>query len=148
VPRTRRERIGLGLGIAVPSALFVALLAVLTAAQGAMDSAGCGSIDPTEAANYSSVTIQNDTAGTVVVDDCPGAYCKAYNLPARLRPGQHYRDDAACHAAGADMTSWRVSTADGRLLGYIAVDTPRKHDGLVFNVSHASPNRSTPTSPG
>ena len=46
------------------------------------------------------------------------------------------------------MTSWEVKTARGRVHGYIAVDTPPKHDGLVFRVSRASLNRSTPTAPG
>lgn len=43
------------------------------------------------------------------------------------------------------MTSWRVTTEKGRVLGYIAVHTPRKHDGLVFPVSHARADRTTPT---
>src|SRR3954453_488334 len=126
MPRTRRERIGLGLGIGIPAALIVALVGLLMAAQAAMDRAGCGSVDPTDPANYSTVTIQNDTNTAVVLDDCPGAECQVGQLPARLLPGQRYRDDAACRAAGADMTSWRVRTADGRLLGYIAVSTPRE----------------------
>jgi hypothetical protein len=34
------------------------------------------------------------------------------------------------------------------VFGFIAVDTPRKHDGLVYRVTHVSVNRSTPTPPG
>jgi hypothetical protein len=45
------------------------------------------------------------------------------------------------------MTSWRVSSEDGRVLGYIAVDTPRKQDGTVFPVSHVSADRKMPTPP-
>jgi hypothetical protein len=44
--------------------------------------------------------------------------------------------------SGPDMTSWRLR-GGGLLLGYITVNTPRKHDGLVYVVSHASRNRST-----
>ncbi|CAM5440522.1 hypothetical protein LSHI6S_02841 [Leifsonia shinshuensis] len=43
------------------------------------------------------------------------------------------------------MTSWRVRTTDGLLLGYIAVDTPRKQDGLVFLISQSSRDRISAT---
>jgi hypothetical protein len=127
--------------------VVAAFFGLLAAVQAADDRAGCGSVDPTDPANYSELSILNDTSATVRLDDCVGGYCRGYLLPALVRPGQRYGDDAACAASGADMTSWRVSTGDGRLLGYIAVDTPRKHDGLVFPVSHASVDRSTPTTP-
>jgi len=125
----------------------VVFFGLLVAAQVADDRAGCGSVDPTDPANYSELSILNDTSATVRLDDCVGGYCRGYLLPALVRPGQRYGDDAACAAAGADMTSWRVSTEAGRVLGYIAVDTPRKLDGLVFPVSRASADRVTPTPP-
>jgi hypothetical protein len=143
VPRTRRRRVLRAVLIGVP-ALLVGLL---VAAEVYDQATGCGSVDPTDPNNYSDVTLLNDTGGTVVVDDCSGAYCDAYNLPVRLAPGQTYDDHAACASSGTDMTSWRVKTADGKLLGYFAVDTPRKRDGLVFPVSHASHDRRTPTQP-
>jgi hypothetical protein len=36
---------------------------------------GCGSVDPTDPANYTTARIVNDTANSVVVDDCAGTYC-------------------------------------------------------------------------
>lgn len=109
---------------------------------------GCGSADPTDPNNYSDVTLLNDTPETVIIDDCSGAYCLAYDLPVQLKPGQSHRDHAACAASGRDMTSWRVRTADGKLLGYVAVDTRRKQDGLVFLLSKASRDRTTATRHG
>jgi hypothetical protein len=104
-------------------------------------------VDPTDPANYSSISILNDTSKPVRLDACVGDYCRGYNVPTELQPGQRFQDHAACAASGRDMTSWRISAGDGRLLGYIAVDTPRKHDGLVYPVSHASSNRTTATLP-
>ena len=109
---------------------------------------GCGSVDPTDPNNFSEITILNDTPSAVVVADCPGAECHADQLPVRLSPGQSYGDDAACGSTGADMTSWRLNTSEGTLIGYIAVDMPRKHDGLVYRVSRASHDRHTPTPSG
>jgi hypothetical protein len=57
------------------------------------------------------------------------------------------QDQAACAAAGADMTSWRIADPRGTVLGYLAVDTPQKHDGLVFPVSRHTANRETPSVP-
>jgi len=126
----------------------VAVVALLVVADVADQVRGCGSVDPTDPANYSAVTILNDTSGAVVIDECPGAYCQAGKLPVRVAPGGRFSDDAACGASGTDMTSWRVTGSARKLIGYIAVDTPRKHDGLVFHVSRASPDRHTPTPPG
>lgn len=129
--------------------LFIGLpVGLLVAAEVYDDATGCGSVDPTDPANYSDVTLLNDTSQTVVIDDCSGEYCRAYDLPVRLRPGQSLNDQAACAATGADMTSWRVRSVDGKLLGYVAVDTPRKRDGEVFLISKPSTDRTTPTRPG
>jgi hypothetical protein len=46
------------------------------------------------------------------------------------------------------MTSWEVRDQRGAVIGYIAVDSPKSTPGLVFHVSHASPNRATPTPSG
>jgi hypothetical protein len=108
---------------------------------------GCGSVDPTDPANYSQITIVNDEASDVVVGDCRGAYCTP-GEGARLLPGHTYAGDAACGASGGDMTSWEVSTDRGTVLGFIAVDSPRKNDDLVFRVSRASHSRRTPTPAG
>jgi hypothetical protein len=110
--------------------------------------AGCGSIDPTDPANYSSVSIVNDTHAEIVLDRCVGTYCHADELPRRLVPGGSFDDDAGCGETGADMTSWAVLDQHGAVVGYIAVDSPKSTTGLVFRVSHASPNRSTPTPSG
>ena len=139
--RLRRWLVG---AAAITLVGFFGLLAV---AQFIDDRLGCGSVDPTDPANYSELSILNDTAQTVRLDNCVGDYCRPDYLPASLGPGQRFSDNAACAASGADMTSWQVSAPDGRVLGYIAVNTPRKHDGLVFPVSHASADRTTPTRP-
>lgn len=131
-----------------PSAAVVAAFGLLVAADISDQRAGCGSVDPTDPANYSTQTIVNDTAHAVVVDHCSGAYCHPAYLPVRLAPGQRFHDDAACAASGADMTSWRITRSDGTTLGFISVDTPRKHDGLVFHVSRASASRTIPAPAG
>jgi hypothetical protein len=139
--RSRRQRIGLGLVIGV----VVVAAGVLIALQMHADALGCGSVDPTDPANYSEVTILNDTPAVVTVDDCAGSYCPVDERPVHLSSGQRFSGHAACDASGADMTSWQLTSDDGRTLGYVAVDTPRKHDGLVFDVSRASRDRRTPT---
>jgi hypothetical protein len=143
-PRSRRRRITIGLLIAVPTVFF----GMLVAAEIAYDRAGCGSVDPTDADNYSTVSILNDTVQPVVVDHCQGSYCDVDEDAVRLAPGRRISVDAACGVTGAEMTSWRITGNDDRWLGYVAVETPRKHDGLVFPVSRASRARSTPTSAG
>jgi hypothetical protein len=143
-PRTPWQKVRLGLLIAAPGTL--AALLVVGEMYGA--AVGCGSVDPTDPSNYSDVTMRNDTPGMVVVDECSGAYCVVDNLPIRLRPGQSYEAHAACGTSRDGMTSWEVKTAEGKVLGYIAVDTPRKADGLVFSVSHTSDSRTIPTAPG
>ena len=81
----------------------------------------------------------------MTIDDADGAEYDPEQLPARLRAGQSMTVHAACNASGPAMTSWRASSAGGRLIGYIAIDTPRKTDGLVFRVSRASQDRLTAT---
>jgi hypothetical protein len=108
---------------------------------------GCGSIDPTDPANYSRITILNDQSASIVVDDCEGGDC-TLSHPVRLAPGQGYADNAACGMSDARMTSWQIRSSNETPLGYIAVDTPRKNDGLVFRVSNASRDRRTATPAG
>lgn len=123
---------------------LLGLFAALMVAQSADDARGCGSIDPTDPANYSVVKIVNDQPMSVQVDQCRGGYCRPDEASRTLSPGGAETVDVACGVSGASMTSYRVS-ADGRTLGYIAVATPGKHDGLKYLVSKASPTRSTPT---
>jgi hypothetical protein len=148
VRATRRERVRRRILVGVPVTLAAAVLGLLVVAEVADQITGCGSVDPTDEANYSTVAILNDTSSAVIIDGCPGDYCDMSQLPARVAPGQRFKGDAACSASGPDMTSWRVTNIGGKVLGYIAVDTPRDHDGLVFRVSHASHDRRTPTPPG
>jgi hypothetical protein len=108
------------------------------------DAVGCGSIDPTDAANYSVVTIVDNTEHAVTRGCCQGTYCTIEG-PKFLQSGERTRAEAACAASGGDMTSWWITNEDGTLAGYIAVDTPRKHDGLVYRISAASPDRMTAT---
>jgi hypothetical protein len=108
---------------------------------------GCGSIDPTDPANYSRITILNDRTTDIIIDDCEGEYC-TLEQPVRLGPGQRYKDNAACGVSGGSMTSWQIRAASRTPLGYIAVDTPRKNDHLTYRVSRASHDRRTPTQAG
>jgi hypothetical protein len=133
--------------VGLPSAAIFVFFGALISAQVADDRAGCGSVDPTDPGNYSTVAIVNDVSMPVVIDGCRGGYCRPEQDSILLKPGQRTTVDAACAASGADMTSWRLK-GGGAFLGYIAVDTPRKRDGLVFLVSHASPDRRTATPAG
>jgi hypothetical protein len=147
-PWSTKRRVITGFGIAVATLVVVSVIGFMVFIEATDSAAGCGSVDPTDPANYSTVTIVNDTSSPVVLSDCPGTYCHPDLLPANLDPGKSFSDDAACGSTGADMTSWRVSTPTGRPLGYIAVDSPKSRNGLVFDVSRASPNRTTPTPTG
>lgn len=148
VARTRRQRTWRWLLIGAPIAIGAVLVALLVSAQFYDSSVGCGSVDPTDPANYSSVTILNNTPEPVLVGDCPGAYCQTNVPPIRLSPGEGFADHAACGATGPAMTSWRVTRLNGSTIGFIAVDTPKSTSGLVFKVSNASRSRTSPTYPG
>jgi hypothetical protein len=102
---------------------------------------GCGSVDPTDAANSEAV-VRNDSSQPVMLLDCQGTYCTE---PVPIEPGSTAAIQAGCAASGSDMTSYRVTARNGDELGYIAVDTPRKQDGITYDVSSASRNRETPT---
>lgn len=144
-PRRPRRRWLLILAIAVPGLVVLALIG----AEVLGTVAGCGSVDPGDPANYSSIRILNDSAEPVIVDQCVGSYCRPGAPPSRLAPGQALAVDAACGVSGSEMTSWQVSRADdGSGVGYIAVHTARKQDGLRYRVSHASASRRQPTPPG
>lgn len=94
--RSLRQKISLGLVVGVPSLVVAGLIGgeIYGAA------IGCGSVDPTDPRNYSTVTILNDTARPVIVADCPGAYCNPEELPRTLAPGQSHVDHAGCHSTG------------------------------------------------
>ena len=134
---------GLAAGALVLGA--VVFLGFLIAAQLAMDRAGCGSVDPTDPGNYSEVFLSNDTPRSVVVDDCQGGYCRSDQGSTLLTPGQRVQVQAACAASGGDMTSWRVTSINGVVLGYVAVDTPRKQDGFTYPISRVGRDRITAT---
>jgi hypothetical protein len=123
--------------------VIVALLIVQTVD----DARGCGSVDPTDPANYSVVAIQNDTPNPVLVADCRGASCSVDAPPERLNQGAKLTVEAACGEVGPNMTSWRIENLGGSTKGFIAVDTPRKSDGLVYRVSQASISRATAAQP-
>ncbi len=137
----RRKRVALTVAVVVVGVLVVTLFAadILGTAR------GCGSIDSGGPANYSAVVILNDTPADVTIDDCRGSYCSGDVTSVDLSPGQPLTVHAACGVSGAQMTSWRVRTPDGTTFGYIAVQTKRKRDGLVYPVSSASRDRRTPT---
>ena len=94
---------------------------------------GCGSVDPTDPNNYSSVTVRNDTSRLVTLTDCRGGYCSG---DVRLPRNRTVVVRAACGVSGDELTSWRVLDSNGRSLGYIAVHTPKSGD-LTLNLSTA-----------
>jgi hypothetical protein len=145
-PRTPWQRVWFSLLIGLPSLAIASLAVLLLVVQVLDDRAGCGSIDPTDPANYSAISILNDTFEPVIVDECAGDYCRA-DRPTSLAPGQELHDQAACAATGSGMTSWRITDPSLTILGYVAVDTPRKRDGQVFVVSDLSTSRDRPTVP-
>jgi len=126
---------------------LVAVVVGLMALDVSLMAQGCGSIDPTDANNYSEVIVRNDTSQPVVLSDCEGSYCQV-EPPRTIAPGAELREEAACAASGTDMTSWRVSRANGTPV-FIAINTPKKHDGLVYLVSKAAASRriATPSLP-
>ena len=143
--RNRRHRVLL---IGVPIFIVGVVVALLFVAQIQETNAGCGSVDPTDPANYSSITILNDTSNPVLVGDCPGAYCQTNVPPVRLSVGGELSDHAACGSTGSAMTSWRVTRPNGSTIGFIAVDTPKSTNGLLYKVTNASRNRTSPTPQG
>ncbi|MDH6133357.1 hypothetical protein P3T37_002752 [Kitasatospora sp. MAA4] len=146
VNRERRpRRVGIGCGVLVGG--FAVFMGALFWADERMLQAGCGSVDATDPMNYSAVAIRNDSTAPVVVDQCVGGYCDPVTTSVTLQPGDQVPVHAGCGVSGAAMTSWRVTTGTGGPLGYIAVDTPRSTNGLVFPVSAAQPSRSSPATP-
>ena len=105
------------------------------------DALGCGSVDPTDPDNYSTLEVLNDLPFSVRLQDCEGNYCGYHEPVGVLQPSQRQRLDFACNAMNAGMTSYRVVSLDGTGLGFIAVQTERKVSGLVFAVSAASKDR-------
>jgi hypothetical protein len=104
---------------------------------------GCGSSDPTDPINATTVTIVNDTSGPVQVGDCAGTWCHQDRETAE--PGGQVTAKSACGMSGADMTSYRVSTTAGVTLGYIAVHAPRSDDDFAYDVSRATDRRDAAT---
>jgi hypothetical protein len=140
-PKARLRRILLGITFGVVG-LLVGTLVVADIVDHARR---CGSIDPGDPANYSSIQILNDTKSPVTIDECQGSYCSGANAPVELPPGQALQERAACGVSGTQMTSWRVIQPSGQVLGYMAIESQKKHDGLVYTVSRASRDRRTPT---
>lgn len=127
--------------------LVTTVAGLLLAAEIADGILGCGSVDLTDPSNYSAVQVLNDTAHSVVVDDCRGAYCGPAASTV-LAHNQRVTVHGACGASGTDMTSWRLTGAGGRIRGYIAIDTPRSTTKLTYRVSHGSSDRTHPAPPG
>src|SRR5947207_15153675 len=49
---------------------------------------GCGSVDPTDPANYTTGQLVNDTSSPVTVDDCLDPFCSDGREATRLAPGR------------------------------------------------------------
>lgn len=123
------------------------MFALLLAAETTDEITVCSSGDFTDPQNYSTVTLLNDTSATILVDDCPGDYCTPDQPVARLTPTAKVNVNAACRPSRKYSTSWRLTTTNGNTVGFIAVDTSRKHDGLVYPVSAATADRTTAARP-
>ena len=118
----------------------------LFAIEVASEAYGCGSVDPTDPNNYSAVELRNDTAQAVIVGDCKGTYCNI-DQPTRIEPGGQAQVWGGCGDSGSDMTSYRVTDPSGHERGFLAIDTPKKRDGLIYDASRLSPTRRTATRP-
>lgn len=130
------------IAIAATTTVTVSLVIADTIGSGT----GCGSVDPTDPANYSTATVINDTAHSVDISDCHGSYCGSQSS-ATIAPNNHAIVNGACGATGKQMTTWKVTHTNGRLIGYIDIDSPRSTRKLIFTVTNASPDRLTPTKP-
>jgi hypothetical protein len=95
VKRSKKRKFLLAAAVATPTLAVIGLVIALMLAQAADDRAGCGSVDPTDPANYSSIVIHNDSSKPVVIADCVGGYCKGYRLPVQLAPDASFNDDAS-----------------------------------------------------
>jgi hypothetical protein len=122
-------------------------VALLVAAEVVDAVTGCGSVDPTDLANYTSGFLVNDTEVPVIVADCRGGYCDPDRGARRLEPGDRITIQGACGVTGSGMTSWRVEHDDGSVLGYIAVGTRRSRTEVVYEISMSGPTRLIPTQP-
>jgi hypothetical protein len=126
--------------------LGVVVVVSLVAAQVYDTVQGCGSVDPTDPANYTEGHIVNDTTSPVTIDACAGAFCGSNDVSKPLAPGQSQAVRGDCGASKSDMTSWRVSR-DGQTLGYLAIGTGESRHGVEWAVSRLSDDRQTPTVP-
>jgi len=87
------------------------------------------SIDPTEHAF--TVTLHNDTASTIVVQQCD-AKCNSFHEKDRLQPGGSVRVNTSSDGAA---NWWAVTDSSGRTLGCLPLTDHHKVDGLVVDVS-------------
>jgi hypothetical protein len=128
-------------------AVVATAVALLLVAEVSYSVSGCGSVDPTDPANYTSASLVNDTDTAVIVSDCRGGYCDPDPGPRRLGPGERMTIQGACGETGAAMTSWTVGRDDRSVVGFIAVGTKRSRTDVLYKVSMASPSRLAPTQP-
>jgi hypothetical protein len=124
----------------------VLVLALLFATEGYDIASGCGSVDPTDSANFVAGQLVNDTASIVDVDSCNGGFCGNSARSAHLSVNGRFKVNVGCGESRTRMTSWQVSR-EGELLGYLAVGTGKGRYNVVYGVSRLSPNRQTPTVP-
>ena len=87
------------------------------------------SIDPTERGFH--VTLQNDTAGTVVVKQC-NAECDSFREQDRLGPGGR----VVVNTSTDDVASWwAVTDSTGRTVGCLSLRYTHEIEGLVVRIS-------------
>jgi hypothetical protein len=111
--------------VVVVAGLGVLLFVVALVAQVAFHT----SIDPTEQSFQ--VTLQNDTAGTVVVKQCD-AECDSFHEQDRLAPG----GSVEVNTSSDDVANWwAVTDSAGRTVGCLPLRYKRKIEGLVVRIS-------------
>jgi hypothetical protein len=145
-PRPNRPRQILVITAAAFGAVVIIVMSLLFTAAIIDGVTGCGSVDPTDPLNYSTATLVNDTAAPIRVGDCRGTYCGP-EPSVTLAPNQHAAFNGGCGVSGTHMTSWNITDQSGRIIGYLAIDTPRSTHDLTFDASKASSDRITPTKP-
>lgn len=96
VPLSRAHKVWLGAGIA----LGVTVIGLIAAAEAYDAAVGCGSVDPTDPANYTSASIFNDTSRPVTISDCDGQYCEHEFSGRQVLSQRQLPVRGACHATG------------------------------------------------
>ncbi|GHI10457.1 hypothetical protein Scel_87780 [Streptomyces cellostaticus] len=102
-------------------------------------------MDPTDPANFSSVTFVNDTDSPAVLFECGDSRGRdCHDMSGRLAPKERC-EQRVYWGAGPDP--WQVRDARGRIIGWLVVSAPRRESGAVYDLGDAEPQPGKPTTP-